>query len=60
LLGEIDLDKDDYIPEGFEKADIETVHKLAKEDRAKKAKKEKARQKKLFNLGFEGEAEIVI
>lgn len=55
LLGEIDLDKDDDAPPGYEKADAELVHKLDKERRALDSKKDKSRLKKLAELGFEGE-----
>jgi U6 snRNA-associated Sm-like protein LSm1 len=55
LLGEIDLDKDDDPPPGYEKAEIELVHKLAKEKKIKEAKRDKLRLKKLGELGFEGE-----
>jgi U6 snRNA-associated Sm-like protein LSm1 len=56
LLGEIDLDKDDDPPPGYEKADIEVVHKLAKEKKAQDAMRDKSRLKKLSELGFEGES----
>jgi U6 snRNA-associated Sm-like protein LSm1 len=55
LLGEIDLDKDDDPPPGYEKAEVEVVHKLAKERKAKEARSEKIRLGKLKELGFEGE-----
>jgi len=55
LLGEIDLDKDDDHPPGYERAEIEIVHKLAKEKKAKDATRDKQRLKKLGELGFEGE-----
>ena len=55
LLGEIDLDKDDDPPPGYERAEIALVHKLHKERKAKEAKKDKSRLGKLKELGFEGE-----
>ena len=55
LLGEIDLDKDDDAPPGYEKGEIELVHKLAKEKKAQDARKDKQRIKKLGEMGFEGE-----
>lgn len=55
LLGEIDLDKDDDAPAGYERAEVEVVKKLAKEVKEKNAKREKIRLKKLAELGFEGE-----
>ncbi|KAL2073335.1 hypothetical protein VTL71DRAFT_10659 [Oculimacula yallundae] len=55
LLGEIDLDKDDDAPPGYERADVELVHRLNTERKAKEAGKEKFRLAKLRALGFEGE-----
>lgn len=55
LLGEIDLDKDDDAPPGYEKADVEVVKKLAEEKKNSDKAKEKLRLKKLAKLGFEGE-----
>jgi U6 snRNA-associated Sm-like protein LSm1 len=55
LLGEIDLDKDDDQPPGYELAEVEVVHRLAKEKKVKDARREKNRLKKLGQLGFEGE-----
>jgi U6 snRNA-associated Sm-like protein LSm1 len=55
LLGEIDLDKDDEPPPGYEEADFEFVEKLATEQKAREKAKEKNRLKKLATLGFEGE-----
>lgn len=55
LLGEIDLDKDDDPPPGYEKAEIELVVELTKERKTKDARREKIRVGKLRELGFEGE-----
>ncbi|KAI0187159.1 LSM domain-containing protein [Xylaria flabelliformis] len=55
LLGEIDLDKDDDPPTGFEKAEYSLVEKLANEHKAAEKAKEMKRLKKLATLGFEGE-----
>jgi U6 snRNA-associated Sm-like protein LSm1 len=55
LLGEIDLDKDDDEPAGYEKADFKMVEKVAKEKKAAEKTKEKTKLKKLATLGFEGE-----
>ncbi|KAF4985802.1 hypothetical protein FDECE_16305 [Fusarium decemcellulare] len=62
LLGEIDLDKDDDPPPGFELAELDVVKKLAEEKKAAEKVKEKARLKKLAKQGFEGEnlGEIVL
>jgi U6 snRNA-associated Sm-like protein LSm1 len=55
LLGEIDLDKDDYVPSQFERADEQQVFAMKKaEEQARKAV-EKRKQKKLAEYGFEGE-----
>lgn len=56
LLGEIDLDRDDEAPPGYEKADADLVAKLAKEKRQAEKAREKTRLKKLASLGFEGES----
>jgi len=55
LLGEIDLDKDDDPPPGYERGEVELVSRLAKEKKRVDARKEKQRTKKLAELGFEGE-----
>ncbi|KAI1275765.1 hypothetical protein F5Y07DRAFT_164538 [Xylaria sp. FL0933] len=55
LLGEIDLDKDDDPPIGYEKAEYGFVEKLANEQKAAEKVKETKRLKKLATLGFEGE-----
>lgn len=55
LLGEIDLDKDDDAPPGYEKADVKLVEKLLKERKAREVGREKVRAAKLKALGFEGE-----
>jgi U6 snRNA-associated Sm-like protein LSm1 len=55
LLGEIDLDKDDDPPPGYEKAEVEFVHRLNRERKAKEGGREKVRLGKLRTLGFEGE-----
>lgn len=56
LLGEIDLDKDDDPPPGYDRAEPELVEKLAKEKKSADKSKEKKRLKSLSTLGFEGEA----
>lgn len=55
LLGEIDLDRDDEPPAGFEPADFAVVERLAKERKAADRAREKRKTKKLATLGFEGE-----
>lgn len=55
LLGEIDLDRDDEPPAGFEPADFAVVERLAKEKKAADRAREKRKIKKLATLGFEGE-----
>jgi U6 snRNA-associated Sm-like protein LSm1 len=55
LLGEIDLDRDDDIPVGYEKGDVETVHALAKKlDRERKGR-ERRKVERLRGEGFEAE-----
>ncbi|KAL9008296.1 MAG: hypothetical protein Q9173_006567 [Seirophora scorigena] len=55
LLGEIDLDKDDYIPEPYRKASAEEVHALRVRRDQLSRRSDKARQMKLQELGFEAE-----
>lgn len=55
LLGEIDLDRDDDIPMGYEKGDVEAVHAAAKKlDRERKAR-ERRKVERLRSEGFEAE-----
>ena len=55
LLGEIDLDKDDDPPPGYDKAEPKVVKKLAKQTKAAAKTREKYRISKLATMGFEGE-----
>ncbi|MCJ1309113.1 SM-like, degradation of cytoplasmic mRNAs and positively regulates transcription initiation [Agyrium rufum] len=55
MLGEIDLDKDDYIPPGYTRASPEDVHAANKAQSSSRKSKDKAREKKLSDLGFEAE-----
>ncbi|KAJ2892101.1 hypothetical protein MKZ38_010271 [Zalerion maritima] len=55
LLGEIDLDKDDDPPPGYDKAEADVVKKMAKERKAAAKEKDKKRIGKLSTMGFEGE-----
>ncbi|KAH7320251.1 hypothetical protein B0I35DRAFT_408933 [Stachybotrys elegans] len=55
LLGEIDLDKDDDPPPGYQRAELDLVKKLAEEKKAADKAREKHRVKKLITIGFEGE-----
>ncbi|OAA54034.1 ribonucleoprotein (LSM) domain, eukaryotic/archaea-type [Cordyceps fumosorosea ARSEF 2679] len=62
LLGEIDLDRDDLPPPGYEEAELSRVRRLADEARARDRRRDKARGRKLAKLGFEGDGagEIVL
>ncbi|KAK3173008.1 hypothetical protein OEA41_006336 [Lepraria neglecta] len=55
LLGEIDLDKDDYIPEQFRKVSAEEAHAMKVKEAKEKQHTDKAKAKKLHSLGFEVE-----
>ncbi|KAI1438627.1 like-Sm domain-containing protein [Xylaria sp. CBS 124048] len=55
ILGEIDLDKEDDPPTGYQMAEYDFVEKLSKEQKAKEKAKEKRKLKALATLGFEGE-----
>jgi U6 snRNA-associated Sm-like protein LSm1 len=55
LLGEIDLDKDDDPPPGYDLADVELVQNLAKQKKQQDKAREKKKVKMLATEGFEGE-----
>ncbi|CEJ93924.1 Putative U6 snRNA-associated Sm-like protein LSm1 [[Torrubiella] hemipterigena] len=55
VLGEIDLDKDDLPPPGYELGELEAVKKIADQRKNVEKVKEKNRLKKLAGLGFEGD-----
>lgn len=55
LLGEIDLDKDDDPPPGYDLADAETVEKLLEERKERDRARERKKLKLLNAQGFEGE-----
>jgi len=55
LLGEIDLDKDDYIPEPYKKASAEEVHTLVVREAEERKKGVKRKQAALGEMGFEVE-----
>ncbi|KAK3116905.1 hypothetical protein LTR53_002275 [Teratosphaeriaceae sp. CCFEE 6253] len=55
LLGEIDLDKDDYVPEPYKLAPVEKVFALKKAQDAEQKVADKKKNKRLAAEGFEGE-----
>lgn len=55
IAGAQDLDKDDYIPEPFQKVSAEEVHALVVQEKEEKKKSDKIKAKKLQKLGFEPE-----
>ncbi|KAK3946326.1 U6 snRNA-associated Sm-like protein LSm1 [Diplogelasinospora grovesii] len=55
LLGEIDLDKDDDPPPGYDVGELKLVQSLANQRKQEEKNKEKHKVKKLSTLGFEGE-----
>lgn len=62
LLGEIDLDKDDEAPAGYELGELDVVRRLADEKKERERRAEKTRVRKLTKMGFEGDGagEIVL
>lgn len=54
-MGEIDLDKDDDPPPGYERVEPDVIHRLDRERKVELKAKEKVRLGKLRELGFEGE-----
>ncbi|KAL8829169.1 MAG: hypothetical protein Q9191_002163 [Dirinaria sp. TL-2023a] len=55
MLGEIDLDKDDYVPEPYHKASATEVHRLSVLESRERRSSDKEKQAKLQELGFEVE-----
>lgn len=55
LLGEIDLDKEDDAPPGYDLAEVELVQTLSKQRKQQDKAKEKQKVKMLSKEGFEGE-----
>ncbi|KAF1989074.1 Sm-like ribonucleo protein [Aulographum hederae CBS 113979] len=55
LLGEIDLDRDDYIPEPYKLTNQRELHKICKEETIQRKKREVRRARKLRKFGFEGD-----
>ncbi|KFY82001.1 hypothetical protein V500_10910 [Pseudogymnoascus sp. VKM F-4518 (FW-2643)] len=55
LLGEVDLDKDDDVPVGFERGEVAEVQARVAGERAVRERKEKERGKVLRGEGFVGE-----
>lgn len=55
LLGEIDLDRDDDPPAGYDRAELPVVESILKKLKVEDKAREKSRLKKLASLGFEGE-----
>lgn len=55
LLGEIDLDRDDDPPPGYEKAEVDVVKALIAKRKNETKPKEKTKLRKLATAGFEGE-----
>ncbi|KAG8627186.1 hypothetical protein KVT40_004669 [Elsinoe batatas] len=52
LLGEIDLDKDDYVPEPYEKGHVDEVFAVYRQELDEKRAKDKAKLKKMKAMGF--------
>lgn len=56
LLGEIDLNKDDDSPAGYDQVTPDMVEALSKARKTEEKSREKGKIKKLSTLGFEGES----
>ena len=56
LLGEIDLDKDDDVPIGYEEGEIQEVFRLKKEEEAKRKERDRIRGR-MFGVEWGGEME---
>ncbi|TKA32226.1 hypothetical protein B0A54_14990 [Friedmanniomyces endolithicus] len=55
LLGEIDLDKDDYVPEPYQLGPVEKVFALKKAEDVERKIADKRKHKRLAAEGFESE-----
>lgn len=62
LLGEVDLDKDDDPPPGFEEGDVEQVFQIQRAAELQKKRKDKSMQRKVAHLWggeLEGSGEVL-
>lgn len=59
ILGEVDLDKDDDPPPGYEEGDMEEVFRIQKEAERERKRKDKARGKKTAWRDPEGSGEVL-
>jgi U6 snRNA-associated Sm-like protein LSm1 len=59
LLGEVDLDKDDEPPPGYEEGDVEEVFRLQKQAEGERKRKDKARAKRTAWRDPEGSGEVL-
>jgi len=55
LLGEIDLDKDDDVPAGYARGEVEVVHERVKRERGERERVERVKVRVLRGEGFVGE-----
>lgn len=55
MMGEIDLDRDEYVPEPYTLADVEQVRALRRQETELRKSREKREMTRLKSLGFEGE-----
>ncbi|KIW62217.1 hypothetical protein PV04_10413 [Phialophora macrospora] len=59
LLGEVDLDKDDDPPLGYEEGDVEEVFRLHKQAETERKRRDKARSKRTAWRDPEGSGEVL-
>ena len=59
MLGEVDLDRDDEPPVGYEEGDVEEVFALQKEAERERKRKDKARRKRTAWRDPEGSGEVL-
>lgn len=62
LIGEVDLDKDDDIPPGYEEGPVEEVFKIQKEGEKERKKKDKLKARKVGDIWggeLEGSGEVL-
>ena len=59
MLGEVDLDRDEEPPVGYEEGDVEEVFRLQKEAEQERKRKDKVRGKKAGWRDPEGSGEVL-
>jgi U6 snRNA-associated Sm-like protein LSm1 len=59
MLGEVDLDKDDESPTGYEEGDVEEVFRAQREREIERKRKDRDRGKRMAWRDAEGSGEVL-